>query len=301
MTLRVAAVDLGATERPGDGRRGRVRSASRLKEVHRFPNGGVPGRRLAALGRARHPPRGARRCRRGGAHRASCTGSASTRGRSTTACSTATASCSATRYCHRDSRTDGVPELVRRRSTRAGAVRRHRPAAAAVQHALPARRRPRHRGAGVGRHDAPAARPARLLADRRGRRRAHQRLDDRAATTSAPASGPASWPSRLGLPGRSCRRCATPAPWSGRCCPRSRPTLGLAPDVPVIAVGSHDTASAVVGVPADASTAFGLHLLGHVVARRPRARRAGAHRGGARGRLHQRGRRGRHRSASSRT
>ena len=33
--------------------------------------------------------------------------------------------------------------------------------------------------------------------------------------------------------------------------------LGLAPDVPVVAVGSHDTASAVVAVPADSGTSFG--------------------------------------------
>ena len=54
-------------------------------------------------------------------------------------------------YSHRDPRTRDVPELVRQDGQRAGAVRRQRPAAAAVHHRLPARRRPRHRGAGVGR------------------------------------------------------------------------------------------------------------------------------------------------------
>ena len=82
-------------ERPCDGRP--RRSGAPLAEGGApLPQRRRPGRRLALLGRARHPPRGARRCRRGGAHRASCTGSASTPGRWTTACSTATASCSAT-------------------------------------------------------------------------------------------------------------------------------------------------------------------------------------------------------------
>ena len=43
-----------------------------------------------------------------------------------------------------------------------------------------------------------------------------------------------------------------------------------------------------------ARTTLRLHLLGHLVAGRARARRAGAHRGGPRGQLHQRGRRRRH-------
>ena len=99
---------------------------------------------------------------------------------------------------------------------------------------------------------APAAAdpgPDHLLADRPGRGRADQRLDDpavrrrtrqlghRAGRAARPA-GPASCPSW-----------STPAPCAGRCCPayvrargRRRPAGR--------AVGSHDTASAVVGVPA---------------------------------------------------
>ena len=199
--------------------------------------------------------------RRGGAHRRSCTGSASTRGPWTTACSTATASCSATRYSHRDPRTRDVPELVARTVQRAGAVRRHRPAAAAVQHGLPARRRPRHRGAGVGPHDAAAARPARLLADRRGRRRAHQRLHDRAARRPHRRVGERARRALGSCPGRSCRRCVDAGTVVGPLLPEVAADLGLAPDVPVVAVGSHDTASAVVGVPVGDGHRLRLHLV----------------------------------------
>ena len=147
---------------------------------------------------------------------------------------------------------------------------------------------------------AAAARPARLLAHRPDRCRAHQRLHHRAATTCARGRGPPTWPS-----GSACPSAILPplraAGRPGRHAAARRRRGGRAgPDVPVVAVGSHDTASAVVGVPAE-RRAVGVHLLGDVVAGRPRARRAGAHRGGAAGRLHQRGRRRRHRSGSSRT
>ena len=75
-------------------------------------------------------------------------------------------------------------EQVARRSRRAELYARHRAPAAAVQHALPAGRGARHGGARGGADAAADPRPARLLADRRGRRRAHERLDHRAATTS---------------------------------------------------------------------------------------------------------------------
>ena len=50
--------------------------------------------------------------------------------------------------------------------------------------------------------------------------------------------------------------------------------------------GTHDTASAVVAVPA-ADAGLRVHLLRHLVSGRGRARRPGADRGGARGQLHQ--------------
>ena len=76
--------------------------------------------------------------------------------------------------------------------------------------------------------------------------------------------------------------------------PAVREELGLQHDIVLSTVGSHDTASAVVGVPAD-EPAVRLHLLRHVGSGRGRAGRPGAHRGQPAGQLHQRARRRRHR------
>ena len=67
-------------------------------------------------------------------------------------------------------------------------------------------------------------------------------------STSARAPGRPRWPSGSAYRRGSCRRCASPATSSGRCCPRSRRRPGCRGH----AGGrgrSHDTASAVVGVP----------------------------------------------------
>ena len=79
--------------------------------------------------------------------------------------------------------------------------------------------------------------------------RTHERVDHRSSTTSARGPGRLS----LALAGRAsrpgcCRRCATRA--------RSVGTARELAGVPVIAVGSHDTASAVVAVPASPGTNF---------------------------------------------
>ena len=160
----------------------------------------MPVRGDALLGRARHPPRGARRAPRGRPHRAAARASASTRGRSTTACSTATASCSAnpsatatrapTAYPPRCAKTVTDAELY------AVTGLQQLPFNTVYQLVAELGTR-RARG---GRADAAAARPARLLADRRGRRRAHQRLDDRAVRRTHPASGRIDLAKRLGLP-----------------------------------------------------------------------------------------------------
>ena len=81
-------------------------------------------------------------------------------------------------------------------------------------------------------------------------RRAHQRLDHavlrrhhaRVGAAAARAARPAHRPAAAAAssPATVDRR---------RCCPRSRAEVGLPDGTPVIAVGSHDTASAVVGVP----------------------------------------------------
>ena len=69
---------------------------------------------------------------------------------------------------------------------------------------------------------------------------------------------------------------------SGRCCPRSPARSGCPPSTPVIAVGSHDTASAVVGVPASDAAASAYISSGTWSLVGLELRRAGAHRGGAR-------------------
>ena len=57
---------------------------------------------------------------------------------------------------------------------------------------------------------------------------------------------------RLGLPARILPPLRDPGTVLGTVLPEVAELVGLPPDVPVVAVGSHDTASAVVGVPADA-------------------------------------------------
>ena len=105
-------------ERPGHGRPGRRRTRSSSTEVHRFPNEPVPlpdGLHWDVL---RPVPRGPRRAARRGAGRPSWPASASTRGRSTTACSTPTARCSASPFHYRDARTDGGRRARCTRSSR---------------------------------------------------------------------------------------------------------------------------------------------------------------------------------------
>ena len=77
---------------------------------------------------------------------------------------------------------------------------------------------------------------------------------------------------------RCCPRSRDPGDAVGALPPGGRRADGLRPATPVVAVGSHDTASAVVAVPADGEPVR-LHLVRHVVAGRAGARRPGAHRG----------------------
>ena len=69
------------------------------------------------------------------------------------------------------------------------------------------------------------------------------------------------------------RRCAQPGDRLGELRDDVLAETGLTGPVPVTAVGSHDTASAVVGVPGDVRPVR-LHLLRHLVAGRRRARRS---------------------------
>ena len=173
---RCVAFDLGATS-------GRVIVAEigadelRLEEVHRFPNGGcatTTGRCAGTsnasttrcwsdYGRLPRPGRS--------------TASASTRGPSTTGCSMVMADCWVRRTPTETRALTGSGRRWSPRSVKSCAVRRHRDPAAAVQHALPARRGARHDRLPAGRHAAAPAGPARLLAHREPGRRTHQRLD----------------------------------------------------------------------------------------------------------------------------
>ena len=127
-----------------------------------------------------------------------------------------------------------------------------RPPAPAVQHAVPGPGGTRRPVARSGADDAPHPGPARLPADRRARRRADERFDDGPARPADTRAG--TWGSRPTSDSirACCRRCAT------RDRPRidpagARPRTGIALATPVILVGSHDTASAVVAVPAEDS------------------------------------------------
>ena len=133
--------------------------------------------------------------RAGRRRRTGARASASTRGRSTTGCSMPAGTCSATRTPTATRRTDGVAAQVLEQGRRRASCTPHRPAAAAVQHDLPALSPPGHAGAGAGRDAAAAPGPAGLLAHRQAGRRAHQRLDDRAVRRAGRASGPPSSPS----------------------------------------------------------------------------------------------------------
>ncbi len=142
---------------------------------------------------------------------------------------------------------------------------------------------------GPGRPRRAAPRPARVLADRRAAHRGHQRVDDRPRSTPAPGS----WSEPSCSAASDSRPTCCPAAPAARRGPRrgaggaARPARA-APTTVVTTVGSHDTASAVVAVPAT-DRPVRLHRQRHLVARRPRARRADHHRRQPGSQLHQRG------------
>ena len=152
------------------------------------------------------------------------------------------------------------------------ALRDQRPAVPAVQHDLPARRRDGRAARGT------AAAHVVLLPDLLAywltgelRDRGDQRLDHRAARRAhravvERAARPARHPSRP-VPAD---RAPGHGPGHRPARPRER-ARAAGSTVVVTTVGSHDTASAVVGVPADEPTVR-LRRQRHLVARRPRAR-----------------------------
>ena len=144
-----------------------------------------------------------------------------------------------------------VAARPRRHPARARCTRGPAPVPA-VQHDLPAGRRSAARPAFA------AAGPMLLIPDLIGywltgvrRGRGDERLDDRRCSTSRTRDWATDLIEELGLP-RSIFPPIAPAGRAGRCpAPRGgRRRPGLAGDVTVGLVGSHDTASAVVGVPA---------------------------------------------------
>ena len=110
----------------------------------------------------------------------------------------------------------------------AHALRHHRPPAAPVQHGLPARRGPRHRGARLRGLAAAPARPSRLLAHRGGGRRAHQRLDHPALRRTT-GEWSVDLAARLGLPWSILPPLRDPGSLIGPVLPRSQPTWASLP------------------------------------------------------------------------
>ncbi len=166
---------------------------------------------------------------------------------------------------------------------RGRALRDDRRAGAALQHRVPAARSGRHGAAGRGPAAAAGAGPARPLADRRRGRRGHERLDHGAAGRDArgwsergPRRGVARWPDATLR--ASSRRWSSRGPARPVLREVARRAASASAGRPCVAVGSHDTAppSPRCRWPTPRRR---LHLLGHVVARRARARRPGAHRG----------------------
>jgi len=254
-----AAVDLGASggrvmvgcRRPGPGgaRRGRpVRQRRSLAagRLERQPALGRPaavaprhaGLRAASTASPRSP--GRRRS----------PGWPSTRGASTTDSSTRTGACSAIPTHYRDRRTEGGRRARRRRAARGRGV----PASTACStcRSPPSNQlaaEPPGTAVGPRRAAAAAAGPVRLLAVRPRGHRTDQRLDDRAARRHHPrlVAG------RCWTPPGSRRGLLAPlhAPGAvlGELRPRVAAETGLPSGVTLTAVGSHDTASAVVAVP----------------------------------------------------
>ena len=195
-------------------------------------------------------------------------------------------------YSHRDRRTDGVATRALDAVSAERALRASPDCSSCRSTRVYQLMAARHGRARVGPDAAAPARPAGLLADRRDRRGADERLDHRALRRPEPGVGArARRPPRHPLvdPAAAPRTGHGDRPAAARGGSWTRPRRA----VPVIAVGSHDTASAVVAVPAaDDSFAYissgtwslvGLELDSPVLTEEARA-----------GRLHQRGRRRRH-------
>ena len=256
MAARVfAAVDIGASGGrviAGVVDADRPRPTVTLHTVHRFANGmhEADGHLRWDIGGlyVRGPPRPADA--RPASSRASSR-SASTPGRSTTPCSMRTAACSPTRSpiatpapTRRSggSTSSSVPTSSTR-STGCSTSRSPRCTSSTPSDAARSGSAPRTRPA--------APRPARLLAHGHDAHRVHERIDHRARRRPPPASGATRCSIGSASRPRCSHRSSNPARSGASSRPTSRPISGsTCPPPCVTTVGSHDTASAVVGVPA---------------------------------------------------
>jgi sugar (pentulose or hexulose) kinase len=254
MTLRVAAVDLGATS-------GRVMAARvgpgqlSLKEVHRFPNGGVPvGGSLFwdVLGIHREVLAGvAEVARTGELHGIGIDSWAVDYG-----LLDRDGELLGNPYSHRDPRTRDVPELVAKTVSvqEQYAVNGLQQLPFTTVFQLAAAR---------GTAALESAHTLLLLPDLLGYWLTGEVGAERtnASTTGLLDVTTGEWSrdlaARLGLPWSILPPLRDAGSVVGPLRAEVAADLGLSPDVPVVAVGSHDTASAVVAVPADSSTSFG--------------------------------------------
>ncbi len=247
MTLRVAAVDLGATS--GRVMAGRVGAdLLELQEVHRFPNGGVPvGRSLHwdVLGIHREVLAGLRTiARTGPLHGIGIDSWAVDYG-----LLDRDGELLGNPYSHRDRRTDGIVarvlDVVPAEDLFAVSGLQLLPFNTVFQ--LVAAR---------GTAALGAAETLLLLPDLFGYWLTGQVGAERtnASTTGLYDVTTRTWShelaERLGLPWSVLPPLRDPGDVVGRLLPEVAADLGVTSDVPVIGVGSHDTASAVVGVPA---------------------------------------------------
>ena len=235
--------------------------------------------------------RGARRAAAGGVRRARAARrrSASTPGPSTTACC-ATGGCSGSRSTTATSGRDAEGPTPSHALVAAERALRAATACSSCR-STPSTSSPPTRWSAEADRAAAGPRPARLLAHRAIA--VTERTN--ASTTGLLDVRTREWDARADRRGSACRGGLFAD--AGR--PRRRPSAPVPPTVaepgrrarlPVVAVGSHDTASAVVGVPmpSDDAAYISCGTWGLVGVELDRA---GAHRGSRGGQLHQRGRR----------
>ena len=269
----MVAVDLGAQSgRVAVGRFDGERLA--VEEVHRFPN--VPGAdggtlHWDILGLYRDVLDGLRAAgARGGPRRR---GRRRLVGRRLRARRRGAAGCVGNPVHYRDARRAGALRRRARAGSGTRAVRAHRHPDAADQHDLRARRDGRRATTPAlagGRDAAADPRPAPLLARRRRESPSARTRRRPSASTRAAGDWAADLLERLDIPTRLLPEVVQPGTMLGPLAPGVAEETGL-DGAPVVAVATHDTASAVAAVPFRGRR-LGVHQRRHLVARRGRGR-----------------------------